>query len=72
MLTKQKKKGLIKESKCIYKNYKDENLFLKIGIIEQPNILCKSVLDIFSSCNEPCKSSFIDNIIIKTQKTFHH
>ncbi len=57
-----KKKGQIRELKCLYKNYKDENLFIKVGEIkeqvseeDEKNIVCSLIEDFSPSCNEPCK-----------------
>ncbi len=61
-----KKKGHLREYKCIYKNHKNENLYLKVGIIEELNekdseelykaIECKYIEKINPNCNEPCKT----------------
>jgi hypothetical protein len=59
-----KKKGHIREFKCLYKNYKNENLYLKIGTLEDveinseiiQNIVCALIDYASPSCNEPCKN----------------
>ncbi len=60
-----KKKGHLREYKCIYKNHKNENLYLKIGTIEELNstdsedlykeIQCKFIEEVNPNCNETCK-----------------
>lgn len=76
----RKLKGHVREFKCIYRNYKNENLYLKTGIIEQlnekeskelyNNILCSLVLSNFPSCNEPCKLIGLTDIYIKNIGNF--
>ncbi len=75
-----KLKGNVRELKCIYRNYKDENLYLKIGIVEQlnekeskelyNNILCSLVLSNYPSCNEPCKLTALGDIYIRNTGNF--
>ena len=73
-----KKKGHVRELKCLYKNYKDENLYIKIGEIENveltpeivQNIVC-SLIDYASpSCMEPCSKKPDEKIIIVNEGSF--
>ncbi len=73
-----KKKGHVRELKCLYKNYKDENLYIKIGEIENveltpeivQNIVC-SLIDYASpSCMEPCSKKPDEKIIIVNEGNF--
>ncbi|SNZ08507.1 hypothetical protein SAMN06265182_1322 [Persephonella hydrogeniphila] len=72
-----RKKGHMREYRCIYKNYGDENIFIKVGIVESLNvghseevyrkIKCKLIADNSPSCNEPCSvSDTLDIEIINT------
>ena len=70
----ERKKGQIRELKCVYKNYGDENLYLKIGIIESLNaedseevyrkIACKLISENDPSCSEPCDIDISDVQVI--------
>ncbi len=71
-----KKKGHVRELKCLYKNYKDEDLFIKVGNIENvdltseivQNIVCNLIDYASPSCMEPCKS--FDKVIIVNEGNF--
>jgi len=75
-----KKKGHIREYRCIYENHKNENLYLKIGIIEELNekdseelyqaIACKYIQEINPNCNEPCEIKFEKEIEIQNSGEF--
>lgn len=73
-----KKKGHVRELKCLYKNYKDENLYIKIGEIEgveltpeiMQNIVC-SLIDYASpSCMEPCSKKPSEKIVVIDEGNF--
>ncbi len=73
-----KKKGHIRELKCLYKNYKDENLYVKIGILEEvelkedilQNIVCALIDYASPSCNEPCKHKTEEKIVIYNKGSY--
>ncbi len=56
-----KKKGHVRELKCIYKNYKDETLYLKIGALDNLNsdVLRDTVYSlieyVYPSCGGKCE-----------------
>ena len=72
-----KRKGHVREFKCLYKNYKNENLYLKIGKIQNlelnpeiiQNIVCAFIDYASPSCMEPCKQK-PDKIIIFNEGNF--
>ncbi len=67
-----KKKGHVREFKCIYKNYKDENLYLKIGKpeadVDIDKIVCAYTNYAYPSCNEKCQME--EKIIIKNEGNY--
>ena len=72
-----KKKGHVREFKCLYKNYKDENLYIKIGNIENlelneeniKSVVCSLIEYASPSCMEPCKNS-PEKLIIENVGSF--
>ncbi len=72
-----KKKGHVREFKCLYKNYKNENLYIKIGKLEESNVknsvekvLCSLIDYVSPSCIEPCKQNSGKQIIIYNKGSF--
>ncbi|WP_297456127.1 hypothetical protein [Persephonella sp.] len=71
-----KKKGHVRELKCIYKNYKDETLYLKIGALSEinPDILKYSVCSLIDyvdpSCSEKCTEEYTKLEIINIGNYF--
>ncbi len=71
-----KKKGQVRELKCIYKNYKDENLYIKVGEIKDSeiseeefiNVVCSLIDYVSPSCNEGCKR--FEKVTIKNSGNF--
>ncbi|NPA52309.1 MAG: hypothetical protein GXO22_05400 [Aquificae bacterium] len=69
-----RKKGHIREFKCLYKNYKNEELYLKVGklknIEETPDSIKTTVCALIEytspSCVQPCKNQKVDLIIQNT------
>ncbi len=68
-----KKKGHVRELKCLYKNYKDENLYIKVGTVEGvdldgnifQNIVCSLKEYVSPSCSEPCKN--FEKVVVYNQ-----
>jgi len=70
----ERKKGHMREYRCIYKNYKEQDLYLKVGIIESLNtedseeiykkIACRLIVENDPSCNRPCDTEVSDVQVI--------
>jgi len=71
-----KRKGQVRELKCLYKNYKDENLYIKVGEIKDSkiseeefiNIVCSLIDYVSPSCNESCKR--FEKVTVKNSGNF--
>jgi hypothetical protein len=71
-----RKKGHVREYRCIYKNYGEETIYIKAGIIESLNtkdseevykkIACRLIMDNSPSCNELCETDLLDIEIVNT------
>ncbi len=73
-----KKKGHLRELKCLYKNYKDETLYIKVGMLEnidqnEENIkkaVCALIEYASPSCTQPCKNDTGISILIENKGNF--